>query len=179
MSQPTIRVATADDAARLADFAGRTFRETYLPDNRAEDVEAYAVAHFGVARQRAELGDPAMRTLLLVSADGALVGYAQLRRDEAPAGDASAGIELARFYVDRPWHGRGVADLLMDACVADAGRATLRLCVWRGNARAIRFYERRGFRVVGTQRFTMGEDVQDDHLMARTPSDPGLPERDA
>ena len=166
MSAPTVRIATPADAARLADFAGRAFRDTYIPACRAEDVEAYASTHFDAALQRAELEDVAMRTLLLVDADDALAGYAQLRRDAA-IDVAPGAIEVARFYVDRAWHGRGLADRLMDACVAES--AALWLCVWRGNARAIRFYERRGFRVVGTQRFTMGEDVQDDHLMARLP----------
>jgi ribosomal protein S18 acetylase RimI-like enzyme len=41
------------------------------------------------------------------------------------------------------------------------------LDVWERNTRAISFYERWGFVVVGEQDFVLGDDVQRDLLMAR------------
>ena len=52
---PTIRVATAEDAERLSELAARTFRETFAPDNTAEDMAAYLAATFTLERQRSEL----------------------------------------------------------------------------------------------------------------------------
>jgi ribosomal protein S18 acetylase RimI-like enzyme len=167
-----IRPAVPDDAAALAALAERTFRETYATMCRADDLEAYIAAHFGAARQREELEDAAMTTLLATERGGVLAGYGQLRHGEAPAVVAGARpAEVARFYVDRPWQGRGVASALMTACLttlARGGADAAWLGVFRANARAVRFYEKCGFTVVGLTTFTMGSDVQDDYVMARS-----------
>ena len=163
-----IRPARPEDVAALAAFAARLFRETYSPACRADDVEAYAAA-FTPELQAAELSDPAGATLL-AEADGRLAGYAQLRAGQAPDGvPGERPVEIARFYVDARWHGRGVAAELMDAVHrAAAGLGDfLWLSVWEENGRAIRFYRRRGFGVVGSATFRMGADEQRDHLMAR------------
>jgi ribosomal protein S18 acetylase RimI-like enzyme len=80
-------------------------------------------------------------------------------------------MEVVRFYVDRPWHGRGVAHQLM-AAAADAAQAagarTLWLGVWERNPRAIAFYRKCGFEDVGTQIFVLGADHQQDLVLARS-----------
>jgi ribosomal protein S18 acetylase RimI-like enzyme len=79
-------------------------------------------------------------------------------------------IELLRFYVDRRWHGQGVAGALMKETLAQAralGRRTVYLAVWERNARAIAFYRKAGFREVGAQPFHLGKDVQTDRVMVR------------
>jgi GNAT superfamily N-acetyltransferase len=165
-----VRAAVPGDAAELAAFAARRFRETYLPACAAADVHAYADAAFTPARQAEELADPA-GTTLWAEVDGRAAGYAQLRVGAAPPGVPGARpVEVARFYVDAPWHGRGVAAALLDAALraaAERGGDVAWLAVWERNERAIRFYERRGFRRVGSATFTMGADEQRDHLMAR------------
>jgi len=164
------RPALADDAAPLAAFAERTFRVQFGPHNTASDMDAYCAAAFGPSQQRGELADPARRTTL-VTLDGRLAGYAQLRSGPPPAfvvGDAP--IELVRFYIDHPWHGRGLAQSLMAHTLELArqgGARTLYLAVWDRNDRAIAFYTRQGFVLVGTKDFTLGTDRQVDHVMAR------------
>jgi ribosomal protein S18 acetylase RimI-like enzyme len=173
----TLRTATPADAAPLAAFAAAAFHDTYGPTSRAADVAAYVDAHFAPALQHAELADPATTTWLAEHA-GAVIGYAQLRRrpgwpdaarwDHAPP--AAPHVELARLYVDRAWHGRGLGARLLAAvaaAAADAGAATLWLCAWQGNARAVAFYRRLGFVPVGTATFAMGDEVQHDWVMAR------------
>lgn len=172
------RVAAVDDARALAAFAERAFRDTYGGASGAADVDAYVGAHFGVAQQTAELRDAAIRTLLLEDAAGVLVGYAQLRLTPAagapvPGGvQGAAPVELARFYVDRSWHGRGAAQQLLAAVDAElAGRPLgaepLWLSVYQENPRAIAFYRRAGFVAVGEATFQLGGELQHDWVLAR------------
>lgn len=165
-----IRPGRAEDAAPLSALAARIFRETFAPDNRAEDIAAHIAAHFTPARQAAELADPQMVTLVL-DAGGTLAGYAQLREGPAPPSvDGPRPLELLRFYVDRPWQGRGVAAALMHAAVAAArarGARTLWLGVWERNPRAIAFYARSGFVDAGSHAFALGADIQTDRIMVR------------
>jgi ribosomal protein S18 acetylase RimI-like enzyme len=48
-----------------------------------------------------------------------------------------------------------------------AGGKTLWLGVWERNPRAIRFYEKQGFRDVGSYLFVLGTDPQTDRVMTR------------
>jgi ribosomal protein S18 acetylase RimI-like enzyme len=166
----TIRLAGRDDAEAIAAFGERTFRETFGPYNRAEDMDAYCAATYALERQRREIVDQARVTILAEVGDE-LAAYAQLREGPAPeCVTGPAPIELLRFYVDRTWHGQGLSAALMAEVIAQAeerGGRTLYLCVWERNLRAIAFYTKQGFRSIGTQLFLLGDDRQVDLVMLR------------
>jgi ribosomal protein S18 acetylase RimI-like enzyme len=165
----SIRIATAADAAALASLAERTFRDAFGAQNSAADMDLYCGQAFGAETQRREIADPRLTTLL-VEEDGALVAFAVLR--DGPPHPAVAGAttrEVLRFYVDRAHHGSGLAQRLMGEVVErarTAGADVLWLGVFERNPRAIRFYERCGFRQVGEQTFVLGTDPQRDVVMA-------------
>lgn len=170
------RHATPADAATLTEFMRRTFRETYSERFggvcRDADVEHYVAGHFSEAQQRDELVDPTRRTIF-AEVDGIVTASAQLR-DGAESMYREAGVvgerpvEVARFYVDRPWHGRGVAGALMQHCIAQAaGADPLWLGVFERNARARAFYAKWGFVPAGRALFRLGDDVQTDWILVR------------
>ncbi len=165
-----IRRGTRADAARLADIGARTFSETFAADNRPEDMAVHLATTFGVAQQTAELDDAGYVTLF-AEIDGSAAGFAQVRRHAAPACvEGPAPIEVHRFYVERAWHGRGVAAALMASCLAvvrEMDGRTAWLSVWERNPRALAFYRKQGFAQVGTTDFWVGPDRQTDHVMAR------------
>jgi diamine N-acetyltransferase len=177
LSEPSIRPAEPADAEALTALMIDTFRDTYRADRfgdcRPADVEAYVAESFTPARQAAELVDPMLRTVL-VEGDGRLAGYAQIRLDARSTVVAGGDpVELARFYVHRDWHGRGLAMRLMRACLSAAPHADpFWLNVYKRNARAVAFYAKCGFVPVGTAPFRMGDDVQDDWILARYPDSP-------
>ncbi len=166
----TIRRASVDDAAVLAALGARTFHETFAADNQPADMADHLATTFGVPQQTAELTSLDYVTLLAEGEAGP-VGFAQVRRVEPPACvEGSAPVELHRFYVDRRWHGQGVAAPLMAASVAAArafGGRTVWLSVWEHNPRARAFYAKCGFRQTGTADFWVGSDCQTDHILER------------
>lgn len=170
MTDLVIRRATVDDAAHLADFGARTFHDAFAADNRPEDMAAYLASAFGRPQQTAELTSPDWVTLL-VEIDGATAAFAQVRRQSPPAAvTGPAPIEIHRFYVQRGWHGRGVAGALMQACldvVRELGGRTAWLSVWERNPRALAFYAKHGFTRSGMAEFWVGPDCQTDHIMER------------
>jgi ribosomal protein S18 acetylase RimI-like enzyme len=161
-----VRTATTADAAVLAKLARQTFVDTFEADNSAEDMDAYCSGAFGEVQQRHELETEGIVTLL-AETYGEAVAYAQLHvTPGAPHGD----VELARFYVDRAHHGRGVAQMLMEVVNAHAvalGGTRLWLGVWERNFRAIAFYRKNGFIQRGAQPFQLGSDLQTDWVMNR------------
>jgi ribosomal protein S18 acetylase RimI-like enzyme len=166
-----IHRATEADVAALTEFGARTFRESFAKDNTVEDMQKHLDSAWRAELQRAEILDPALDTLLVRDTTGSLAGFAQLRDKRAPQGvTMTSPVELWRFYVDKPWQGRGLARALMTA-VEDRARARggreLWLGVWERNERAQAFYRKCGFEKVGTQVFVVGTDPQTDHVMLR------------
>ncbi|MEO6447402.1 MAG: GNAT family N-acetyltransferase [Gemmatimonadaceae bacterium] len=163
--------ATPADARRLAEFASRTFRDTFEADNTPEDLARYLSTAYGEVQQRAEIETPG-HLVLVAESGGALAGYAHLRCGPAPECVAERdAVELWRFYVDREWHGQGVAAQLMQETLGNARERqapALWLSVWEHNPRAQRFYGKCGFRHVGNKPFVVGSDVQTDWVMTLT-----------
>lgn len=171
-----IHPATSADAPRFAAFAERVFRETFGPDNRPDDMDAYVAANYGPEVQAREITDGSIGTLL-VEAEGALVGFAQVRMGAVPACvSGPAPVEIWRFYIDRPWQGSGLAGELMRAVERETvrrGGRTLWLAVWERNPRARSFYRKCGFEDVGEQAFVLGRDHQRDRVLARPLTESG------
>ncbi|HEX7939237.1 MAG TPA: GNAT family N-acetyltransferase [Gemmatimonadaceae bacterium] len=162
-----VRRGVAADAPALAAFGARTFIEAFGADNTPEDVAAFLAKTFGPDIQEREITNPDSITLLM-DGDHGLAAYAQVRRQPAPACvTGPKPIEIQRFYVDRPWHGRGVAQQLMQAAhdaAAELGGATIWLGTWERNQRGRAFYAKVGFADVGTVNFYVGSDRQTDHI---------------
>jgi ribosomal protein S18 acetylase RimI-like enzyme len=174
-----IRRAGPSDNVLLAEFGARAFRDAFGADNTPEDMEAYLRGAFGPDLQARELAEPGT-TFLIAEIDGTTVGYARLR--EGTVQGVISGrrpIEIVRFYSATEWIGRGVGAALMAACLAHAqahAHDAVWLDVWEENPRAIAFYQKWGFRVVGTQPFQLGDDLQTDLLMQKDiGADPGAP----
>jgi ribosomal protein S18 acetylase RimI-like enzyme len=169
VSDLRFRLATPADAAALGEFMTRNFLAAYGHCSSAENVRRAVGEHYGEAAQRRQIED-GRRCNLIVTAAERWAGHAQLHIGaEAPAAARPLpAVELARFYVDTAFHGRGVAQAMMaqvKAAARERGGASLWLSVWQDQPQAIRFYEKEGFRIVGELIFMVGDDPKDDWLM--------------
>ena len=166
----SIREAAIADAAALTELAFTTFWDAFAghPKNAPDDLDAYMKKAFNVEQTSTELSD-AKSLFLLAEIDGELAGYSKLVFDYIEPGVAAERpVELNRLYSQQKYLGRGVGQTLMDACfdrARHAGSDVMWLGVWEYNPRAQRFYEKNGFRVVGTHTFQLGSDPQTDLLM--------------
>jgi len=155
----------------LTEFAWRVFYDAFAPMNSPGNMEAYMSQNFTTQNFSAQMADP--RVLFLVAEIGAApAAFAKLYNGDAPdCVGGPAPVEIERFYVDRQFHGKGVAQTLMQACfdcARQSGHGTIYLGVWENNHRAIAFYRKCGFEVVGSHIFQMGDEAQNDLLMERS-----------
>ena len=155
----------------LTEFALRVFYDAFAPMNSPGNMEAYMSQNFTTQKFSAQLADP--RVIFLVAEIGAApAAFAKLYDGDAPdCVSGPAPVEIERFYVDLQFHGKGVAQTLMQACfdcARQSGHGTIYLGVWENNHRAIAFYRKCGFEVVGSHIFRMGDEAQNDLLMERS-----------
>ena len=164
------RDARSDDAARVASFAAEKFIEAYRDKSPIEMLVGYAQHNFSEQNVRAEIDAHDTRFIVAHDEDE-LAAYAIVRYNSFPDCEiaASAPAELQRIYVDPRWQGTGVARELIGRCTAGAraaGSDVVWLSVWVENPRAIRFYLKSGFQIIGEQPFLIGDEVQRDFVMA-------------
>ena len=149
MTDPThpavaIRRAVPADAPQLGEVHVRTWQIAYeglIPQAVLDSLDIVARA----ARWRTTLEDASNpgRTWVALE-EGKLIGFAS---SGPPRGDdAPAPLELWALYVHPRRHGGGAGALLAEAAL---GPDPAFLWVLDGNARAIRFYEKIGFRLDG------------------------------
>ena len=168
-----VRVATDGDIGALAKLAERAFRDAYASQNDAQDIEDYVDKTLSPQKFRGDFEDSKNIFLVAVLRDEErLAGYAKLRDGASHArSNTDRSIEVERLYVDSILIGKGVGATMMQACLDTArslGKEEIWLGVWEHNQRAIDFYRRWEFSVVGEHRFTLGSDIQTDLIMSRT-----------
>lgn len=162
-----VSIATADsvDVAELAEVAAHTFPLACPPSVTRANIAAFVDANLSDERFADYLADP-QRLILTASHDDRIVGYAMLVRG---VGD-DAAVELSKMYVLADHHGSGVSTALINAVLdaaAEWGAGRIWLGVNQKNARAQRFYTKRGFTVSGVRTFQLGTGTENDYVMVR------------
>ncbi len=166
----TLRHATVADATLLRELGMSTFYDTFSPYNTAEDMALYLAQNFSPEQVLKDLEEP--DSIFLLAHDGVTpAGYAKIRSSGVPAGLVAASpLEIERIYVAKPYLGKPVGKVLMEACLRHAAqhnRDVIWLGVWEENPRAIAFYKKWGFETFGAHAFLLGTDLQNDLLMQR------------
>ncbi|QXI31282.1 GNAT family N-acetyltransferase [Pseudomonas vanderleydeniana] len=162
-----VRHASAADCVQLSHVACRTFAMACPASTPALEIARHIEGnlqpdHFG------ELLLQPGKIVLALEVDNQLIGYSLLTLDPEPVGiELADGVqEFSRCYVAPEFHGTGAAGFLMNESLKHL-TGPVRLSVSEENSRAIRFYQRQGFRIVGETYFQCGDERQRDWLMLR------------
>lgn len=162
MTETTVRLLTSEDAQAMKEIREEALR--LHPESFSADAESEAKLTVEDWRGRLE-----KRTCFGAFRDGALVGIAGYAPKE-PKKMAHTG-EFGAMYVRQSARGTGAADALIEAALQHAAAHVeqLLLMVTAENARAIRLYERHGFRKIGRipRSLRVGDRTFDDLLMWR------------
>ena len=170
MSEISIRPCTAVDADRLAIVAAATFIETYAGIVDGDDLVAHCGTTHAAAAYAALLADPGRRLFLATLAPGeAPVGFLLMGPPDLPVETGPGDMELTRIYALHRFHGHGLGKRLMQTAIdtaRTAGARRLLLAVYSRNDRANAFYQKCGFRQVGTRVFHVGVNDYLDWVLA-------------
>lgn len=166
-----IRKAEQSDAKPLAQLAETTFRDTFAAQNTVEDMEAHCRSSYSEQLQSREIADSESLTIV-VEQDNQLIAFAKLNWKTSPSCVLGQSVgEIQRLYIDKSWHGKGIAQDVMAECfdiLKARGNDVVWLGVWEHNPRAIAFYNKFDFEKVGEHVFPLGNDPQRDIILVRT-----------
>jgi diamine N-acetyltransferase len=134
------------------------FLDTYATDGVRPDLALEAFEVYSLEQFTKRLDHPQTR-FILATKDSGLVGFAEVSlADAASAVDGWSGAQLVRLYVQPGWQRHGVGRKLIEAAAKQVGDHELNamwFTVWDGNHRAMRFYERMGYRDVGVTTYSI------------------------
>jgi GNAT superfamily N-acetyltransferase len=162
-AQTTVQRLAAADVGAVSALARTVWQATYPALISQAQIDAMVADRYAPERIREQLYDP-RQAWWVARQNHALSGFAHALLDES-------GCKLDKLYVHPGQQRRGIGAALLRVVEdwARTQRAThLRLQVNRGNAQAIRAYEKYGFRIVESRVFDIGGGfVMDDHVMEK------------
>ena len=153
--------------ALLAELGAATFFETFIDYHDENDLRQYINKIYNIEQLKKNVSDNRIHYFTAYDNEGD-VGYIKLIDDVKPGGLEGKIIELEKIYVRKRGLGKHIGAALMQKAIdfsRQQGFEHLFLGVWQENVRAIKFYEKFGFKNFGTRKFVLGSQECDDFLM--------------
>lgn len=152
----TIQKATIEDAATIAEIGKISFLESHGLSATSLDIEDYVSRKYTVDAVKEELSDPENIYHLLYVSDRP-AGYSKMILNTANENVPFQNVAtLDRLYLLKEFYDLKLGRQLFEHNIQIAENAEQKgiwLYVWTENKRAIRFYERAGFKIVGSTYF--------------------------
>jgi GNAT superfamily N-acetyltransferase len=161
---PSLLRLTASDIGDVDTLAREVWQATYPPLISQAQIDAMLADRYSPARIGEQLADPRHAWWGARQGDS-LLGFAHAMQE------TQSICKLDKLYVHPAHQRRGIGAALLKEIEAWAHQrqmGRLKLQVNRGNAQAIRAYEKYGFQVIASYVFDIGQGfVMDDHVMER------------
>lgn len=147
--ETNIRRININDVAALSAIARQTFYDTFTGTCTEADMQSFLNRYYSVGQLSKELMDEET-FFFFAESEGVPLAYLQFKEDYTsfPLMKKWKALELKRLYVLSAFHGKGVAQKLMDFILnfaAEKNYEVVWLGVWEHNLRAQKFYKKYGF----------------------------------
>lgn len=171
-----IRPATEADVAGIVHVGRKVWVETFSHTATPADISAYLDSSYTPDLISRGITNPNLRYLVACPNEKPheVAAFASLATSTSSSEPSVSSwpkpIELQRIYVDSPHHGAGLARRIAEE-LYELGRREGYESIWLGvlpeNFRAVKFYEKCGFKKVGSHEFRVGDQLDIDDIMAR------------
>ncbi len=165
----TITKPSPSDIPLLTEIARKSFLESHGHSASPVDIENYIASKFTESALENELSDE-QNIFHLMHHNGRLVGYSKIILDFPSENIPEPHItKLERLYLLESFHGLRLGYQLFNLNVQiskQANQAGIWLFTWTENHRAITFYQRMGFQIVGKSNFKISDThYNPNHIM--------------
>lgn len=165
----TIIKATTKHAKDLANLAKVSFLTAHGHSASKEDISNYVADNFSVENIVKELEDPNNHYYVIYK-DGQLAGYTKITLNTSSEHIKTKNITyMSRLYLLKKFYGNNLGKELFDFSIQfskQQKQAGIWLAVWVENTRAIKFYTKMGFQIVGNYDFRISAThTNPNHIM--------------
>lgn len=152
----------------LQQLSIRTFTESFAKENTAENLKVYYKNAFSIKKLTNEINNP-FSTFFFVFSDQLICGYFKINIGESQTEiKAPDSLELERIYILAAYQKKKIGENILNKIKEIAtleNKKYIWLGVWEQNTKAIKFYERFGFKKFDTHIYPIGDDPQIDWMM--------------
>lgn len=165
----TIPRATLAEAPIIVDIGIPTFYESHGHSAPAADIDAYVSSKYNLKAVKEELSNPE-NIFHLIYYNTQPVGFSKfILNTSHPLIEKSNVTKLERLYVLKEFYGLKLGLTLLQHIITiskEAGQSGIWLYVWIENTRAVAFYKKNGFEVIGHYDFKISEThTNPNHVM--------------
>jgi diamine N-acetyltransferase len=172
MSEVTLRRLALKDVPALSIIAKKTFYDSFSGTATPADMDHFLELYYNENALALEMADSEMH-YYFAEIDGEVAGYI-LYKENNPGFEEmknKKAIELKRLYVLENYHGKGIAQKMMDAFLVYANTNNFDVAflgVWEYNCRAQYFYAKYGFKPTTHRHdFPIGNTPQTDMYLLK------------
>jgi len=152
--------ASEKDFQLLSEIAKLTFLESHGHSANPEDINIYVTENYNHDAFREELSDE-KNIYYIIYHDNRIAGYSKIIFDSPYSNSQIKNIaKLERFYLLKEFYDLklGLKLFQFNTELSKANNQLgIWLCVWKENKRAVNFYKRVGFAVIGSHDFKISE----------------------
>jgi diamine N-acetyltransferase len=174
MNEVTLRRLTLKDVPALSIIAKKTFYDSFSGTCTPADMEDFLELYYNENALAVEMSDVDMQYYFAeVEGEGEIAGYILYKENNIGFEEMKSKkvIELKRLYVLGNYHGKGIAQIMIDSFLAYANGNNFDIAflgVWEYNYKAQNFYAKYGFkRTIYRHDFPIGNTPQTDMYMMK------------
>ena len=153
-------MATEEDYQAIVHIGRVSVEEAHRESTSAENLKVYIDSHYSDDAIKEELTDP-VNIYHIVNYNGRPVGFSKIILNAVHPDIAAKNVtKLDRIYVLKEFHNLklGLELLKFNTRLAENNNQSgLWLYTWVGNTRAINFYLKTGFKIIGSHKFYVTE----------------------
>lgn len=161
-----IRRATEDDSKIIADIGRAAVKLSHLESCSEADMEYFLNTHYSEAAILNELADPS-NIYHLIYYGGEPAGFSKIVRNAVHPNIPYKNVtKLDRIYLDSRFYDLKLGYHLLNYNLAlsnESGQYGMWLFTWTGNERAVNFYKRVGFEIIGSHKFQVSDNHYNPH----------------
>lgn len=167
-----LRAPRAEDTQRLASLGRDTFIETFGSLYRKEDIDHFLEKSYSNRVILGELANPKL-TYRVIEFKNELIAFIKVGPVHVPARSPSPdAAEIWQIYVRQSFLGKGLGKRLMNWALSHfelIKASEIYVSVFSENPKAIRFYEKYGFKKIDEYDFSVGDQIDLEWIMCKSP----------
>jgi ribosomal protein S18 acetylase RimI-like enzyme len=163
-----IVICSQKHRAVLAQIGASTFYDSYKDENSESDMQSYISNTYTIEKLVTNLNDKNIAYFLVYNETGD-IAYVKLLLNQTNSKLEGKSAEIEKIYVRKQFHGKGIAQQLMQFTIEfckQQNYQNIYLGVWQENHKALKFYNKMGFKTFDIRTFQLGERICDDYMLS-------------